>query len=95
MINDSHPPHISLLQMNGIWILICKTYAEHLIGLPMAQKYYNFKTELIQGFLPGYFTFINLWYSGNRVYIDILAIRIDYIMTNQCFVENLLKHSCF
>jgi len=39
MTNDSHPFHISLLQMNGIWILKCKTYAQHLIGLTMAQKY--------------------------------------------------------
>lgn len=43
MINDSHLLHISLFQMNGIWILKCKTYAEHLIRLPMAQKYYKFK----------------------------------------------------
>lgn len=31
--------------MNGIWILKCKTYGEHLIGLPMAQKYYKFKNS--------------------------------------------------
>lgn len=53
------------------------------------------KNQLLQRLLSGHFTFINLWYSENRVYIDLLAIRIGYIMTNQYPAGDLLMHFCF